>query len=294
MLTHLLRLLLAGVLALGSSGCSGSGGDEPAEPDPGRVTVAPPVGGADHTHAPGQGHSTVEGDGTRPTAGGYSLSDLTLPAQAGEPGGLSFRILDPRGEPVTDYVEEQTKLLHLYVVRADLQGFRHVHPTLSPDGTWSARVNLPEPGSYRVIAEFTPDASDGQRYLLGGAGLLDGRWAPVGVEEEPTADDGMVAVALDPELEAGPDQQMSVVVSTPGGEPLSLESYLGAAAHVTGIHVDTGAVVHVHPFGEPEIRTDGTRLTMHTEFEQAGRYRFFVQVRVGGFLHTVPVTSTVV
>ena len=47
------------------------------------------------------------------------------------------------------------------------------------------------------------------------------------------------------------------------------------------------------PLGQPEVGRDGTRLRFHTEFEEAGDYRLFVQVRVDGFLHTVPVTVTV-
>jgi hypothetical protein len=37
----------------------------------------------------------------------------------------------------------------------------------------------------------------------------------------------------------------------------------------------------------------GTELTFHAEFETPGRYVFFVQVRVDGFVHTVPVSSSV-
>ncbi len=50
---------------------------------------------------------------------------------------------------------------------------------------------------------------------------------------------------------------------------------------------------HVHPYGEPEVGDDGTALTFHTGFSVPGRYVFFVQVRVDGFLHTLPVGSTV-
>jgi hypothetical protein len=74
---------------------------------------------------------------------------------------------------------------------------------------------------------------------------------------------------------------------------VTLGSYLGSYAHVTGFQIRTGAFVHVHPYGEPETTDDGTQLVFHTEFERAGRFQFFVQVRVDGFLHTVPVTATV-
>ncbi len=39
--------------------------------------------------------------------------------------------------------------------------------------------------------------------------------------------------------------------------------------------------------------SEGSELTFHTTVQLAGRYRLFVQVRVDGFVHTVPLTLTV-
>jgi len=137
----LLALVLALLLAV-----AGCGGDEPAPPsDPDRIVLEP----AD-PDAPQHTHTTYLGDGTTSSAGGYAMTDLRFPRRAGAPADLSFVLRDAAGEPVTDYVEEQTKLLHLYVVRDDLADFRHLHPVLAGDGTWTARVDLGEPGRYRV------------------------------------------------------------------------------------------------------------------------------------------------
>ena len=38
---------------------------------------------------------------------------------------------------------------------------------------------------------------------------------------------------------------------------------------------------------------DGSELTFHSDISEAGDYRLFAQVRVDGFLHTVPVELTV-
>ena len=62
-------------------------------------------------------------------------------------------------EPITDYDVEHTKRMHLIVVRHDLTGFQHLHPTMSDDGTWSTPVTLPDAGSYRVFADFNHDGS---------------------------------------------------------------------------------------------------------------------------------------
>ncbi len=289
--SRLLGGLLAAVVLAASAAC---GSDEPA-PDPDRIMLTPLEDGG-HTHAAGQSDATPVGDGTRPEAGGYRLVDVRLPRRADAPGELSFRILGPDGAPVTDYTEEQTKLLHLYVVRTDLTGFRHLHPVLGEDGTWSTRVDVGEPGDHRVLAEFTPVGSD-RPVALGTTVEVPGRWQgrppPTG-DAAATGDDGVVRVEADGTGTVGADGRLRMLVTDLDGAPLSLGSYLGANAHLTGFEVTTGRFVHVHPYGAPEQTDDGTRLTFHTSFAEAGDYRFFLQVRVEGLVHTVAVTATVV
>lgn len=287
MRTRSLALLLSGALLL--AGCSD---DEPA-PEEETIVLSPPSGdGGGHTHGPDG--DVPAGDGTSYSAGGYSLVDVRLPGRAGQPGELSFRIVDGEGRPLRKYVVEQTKDLHAYVVRNDLQDFRHIHPVLGKDGTWRTRVALAGPGSYRVLTEFTPGTDpDNGHVVLGRNEVVPGAWRAVPPTGGPVADDGVLRVSLEDPIESGPDGRMHVVVDDGTGRPVSLGPYLGSYAHVTGFHLRSGAFVHVHPFGEPETTDDGTRLTFHTEFRKPGRYRFFVQVRVDGFLHTVPVTGRI-
>lgn len=282
---------LALVAALGA--CSE---DEPASGDPDRVVLSPPSEGADHTHAPGQEHGAdgPVGDGTTPAAGGYRMTDVRLPSRDG-PGEVAFRIVDEAGAPLTEYVEEQTKLLHLYVVRADLSAFRHLHPELDDDGTWRTRADLGSPGTWRVVAEFTPAGAERQ-VLLGSSVRVPGRGETVAVprgEGADVGDDGVVRVRVAGDAAPGGDGRLQLVVSTLDDEPLPLGSYLGAAAHLTGFALEGGQVVHLHPYGAPEQSEDGTVLTFHTTFTEPGDYRLFLQVRVEGLLHTVPVTVSV-
>ncbi len=259
--------------------------DEPADPD--RIVLSP-ADGPPHTH------DTYLGDGTTSSAGGYAMTDLTFPERAPGPAELSFVLRDPQGEPVTDYVEEQTKLLHLYVVRDDYQDFRHLHPVLADDGTWTARVDLGTPGRYRVVAEFRPEAQeDGAHVILGEETLVPGDWRPETVETATTASDGLVTVEGPERLNAGVDEGFTMTVSDGERGVLNLGTYLGSYAHLTGFDVDTGAFVHAHPLGAPEVTDEGSDLQFHTVIEQPGDYRFFVQVRVDGFVHTVPVSTTV-
>lgn len=283
------RAALAAALVLLTS-CGGDDDEPPGDPD--RVVLAPEAPGDGHTHAVDGAGATV-GDGTSSSVAGYTLTDVRLP-RPGEPGDLSFRILDASGEPLLSYAEEQTKLLHLYVVRNDLQDFRHLHPTMAQDGTWTARVNLAGPGSYRVLTEFTPgDDPEGRHVVLGRTDIVPGTWSPEQVAVSSSGDNGVIQVTAPETVAAGPDQRMTLTVEGSDGGAPELGTYLGTFSHLTGFEVESGAFTHAHPYGEPVPGEDGTELTFHTEFEKPGRYVFFVQVRVDGFVHTVPVSTTV-
>lgn len=283
----------AALLALALAGCGS--GDEPGSggtSDGDRIVLTPAKDG-------GQGVTPVGnpvGDGTTAQVRGYRMTDVRLPAADG-PGAVSFRILDKSGKPLTTYTEEQTKLLHLYVVRDDLAEFRHLHPVLGDDGTWRGQVDLGAPGRWRVVAEFIPQGSD-VPLVLGTTLTVPGADKAVAVprgEAAETGDDGVVKVRLLGPGEVGSNGRLRLSVTTEGDDPVTLGSYLGATAHLTGFAIDTRGFVHVHPYGAPETTKDGTVLTFHTVFTDPGDYRMFVQVRVDGLLHqlavTVPVTG---
>lgn len=241
-----------------------------------------------HTHATGPEHITpLVGDGTRATEFGYTLEQLSLPKRAGAPGSVSFRISFD-GRPVRDYITQQTKSLHLYVVRTDLSVFRHLHPSIDSAGTWSASVTLPEGGEYRVIAEFAArvDAVSGEAVMLARTGSVPGG----GSSATPAAEQpDSVTADIEGPLQLGPDGRLSVVIRHAEGGPVPLGSYLGTFGHVTAFERTSGRVAHLHPLGEPTVGPDGTRLTFHTEVMTPGDFLCFVQVRVDGFLHTIPV-----
>lgn len=246
---------------------------------------------AGHTHAPGQGHTSLAvGDGTRASEVGYTLDGVQVRESSDGIGELRFRIDDYEGDPVTDYVEELTKELHLYVVADDLTVFRHLHPTLGDDGTWTAPFDVPDAGAYRVVTEFiaVDEGGNGDHVVLGKRLSL-----PPGDPGDTVADDRAVRVDVTEAPTTGANGELRLRVRDAAGQPVGLGTYLGAYAHVTGFHRETGAMVHLHPLGAPEVTEDGSELTFHAEIPDAGDYRLFAQVRVDGFLHTVPVELTV-
>ena len=269
-------------------GTSSETSDEPAP----RSTA---TGGHGHDHGSGAAMVSLPvGDGTTASEVGYSLRDVTLPATVGEPGRLSFVVENFRSRPHTKFLTEQTKDMHVYVVREDYAVFRHVHPELGDDGTWSGNLTLPEPGEYRVVAEFVArdDGGNGDHLILGEQVTVPGSPQQAAGMQRAAATDWGVEATVASEIAAGSEEELRVRVSTPDGEVPSLGQYLGTVAHLTGFHEESGGVVHMHPLGAPSISDQAAELVFHAELPEPGRYLLFLQVVADDFLHTVPLEVT--
>src|SRR5699024_3108661 len=104
-----------------------------------------------------EGHGAHGPQGLSVSENGYVLAPIQAPNAVGERGRLTFRVLDPAGEPVTAYAQQHEKDLHLIVVRSDGAEFRHVHPELDKaTGTWSVPWTWDDAGVYRVYTDFVP------------------------------------------------------------------------------------------------------------------------------------------
>jgi hypothetical protein len=275
-------LVVTAVALLSVAGCSGDSTSNDV------LTLSPqPAGAAPHSHL-------VDGDGTAATAGGFRLEHVALTTSSDRTGRVSFRIVDATGRPLTHYIKDQTQRLHLYVVRKDLTDFRHLHPTMAANGTWSGRIDLTGSGPYRVVTEFIPRShADLTPVVLGATVDVPGAWTPNPIPNGSTGTDGIVEVAAPESIPTGFDQQIELVVSDGDGGLVNLGTYLGAYAHLTAFDVRTGAFIHAHPLGEPTPGPHGSTLQFHVTVQQPDRYRFFVQVRVDGFLHTIALTVPV-
>lgn len=214
---------------------------------------------------------------------GYTLTDVTAPAAAGQAGQLTFRIVRD-GAPVTGFDTVHDKQLHLIVVRSDTAEFRHVHPTMNADGRWSIDWTWPTGGTYRVFTDFTPtggsDLTLGRSVDVAG----DAAFAPIPAPAKSAVVDGY-SVALTGDLRtAGGMLDFTV---TRDGKPVVLEPYLGAAGHLVALRTSDLAYLHVHPQGEP----GGPEVAFHAEAPSAGQYRLFLDFKVDGVVRTAEFTA---
>jgi hypothetical protein len=262
-MTRLLGFLALLALVFGAAALAG------AAIDPDRA------GDGDAAHAGDAGAHEPAHDlrGLAVADDGLRLELTRTELRRGQREQLSFRIVDDGGAAVRDFDVEHERRMHLILVRRDLTGFQHLHPTLAADGTWSVPARLPDAGSYRVFADFT---RDGEAHTLAGDLRVDGaadlRQLP---DPAPVARSDGYEVRLD---DAEPGRLRFDV--TRDGRPVEVEQYLGASGHLVALREGDLAFLHVHP------DDDG----FEVEFPTAGRYRLFLQFKDEGRVHTAAFT----
>ena len=239
---------------------------------------------AGHGHASARDESHDEGhEETEPVAAGQPVLDLDRARYAAGSQRLTFTVRSAAGTPVTGYETQHEKLLHLVVVRRDLGGYRHVHPTLdTATGRWSVPLDLGA-GSWRVYADFTP--TGGSASLAEADLAVTGEPAPAPPEpDDATANVDGFAVHLT--RDGG---ELRLHVQRDGADVTDLEPYLGAYGHLVAIRADDLSYLHVHPQDGPA----GPTVAFHTGLEEPGRYRLFFEFQHGGSVHRADFGLTV-
>ncbi|HET6672131.1 MAG TPA: heavy-metal-associated domain-containing protein [Agromyces sp.] len=263
----------------------------------GKVLV--PASAADAWHgdadnsAHGAGHEASDSDavsvrGIAAVDRGYELHELDAPRVAGQSGELTFVLSSPDGAPLREYVTEHEKDLHLIVVRTDGSEFRHVHPTLAADGSWSLPWTWNAAGDYRVYADFVPGAL-GENLTLTTSFLVEGAVERSIAPSGDTAQAGPYEVTLDGDLTAASGSSLSFVV-TQSGEPVTLEPYLGANGHLVALRHGDLAYLHVHP--EHMDSSPGSAVSFIAQVPSPGTYLLYLDFKVAGQVHTAAFIQT--
>ncbi|MFI2486170.1 heavy-metal-associated domain-containing protein [Promicromonospora kroppenstedtii] len=238
-------------------------------------------------HAAGADGAPAQVRGLSLEQDGLLLSPVSVPDETGERGTLSFSVLDADGAAVTGFETEHDKELHLIVVRSDGEEFRHVHPTMSADGVWSIPWMWAEAGSYRVFADFVPEAT-GENVTLSRAVDVAGRVTPQPAAVSASDTTGGYTATLAGELSATGESTLTATV-TKDGEPVTdLEPYLGAYGHLVALRAGDLAYLHVHPEGdEPGPGSvSGPDVAFMTQAPTPGRYLLYLDFKVDGDVHT--------
>lgn len=289
-------------LSFGAAALAGGAIDslrDPTEPAHGDM---PSAHDPDRESRPGDAHAEpghdAAGDSpaaSRNTPGGLAVSaeGLTLDVATttlsrNENERFRFRIVGGGGTALRAFEEQHERRMHLIIVRRDLTGYQHLHPTLAPDGTWTTPLRLPTAGVYRAYADFVVD---GRKRTLATDLLVAGPFTPRALPA-PTATvtTGGGDVTLGGSRpRAGARTEVKYAVSR-GGRPVAdLQPYLGAKGHLVALREGDLAYLHVHP----ENAGADEEIVFAATFPSPGRYRLFLQFRRGGRVETAAHTVEV-
>jgi hypothetical protein len=230
----------------------------------------------------------AQANGLATDAGGYSFVPVQATLPLGRKSAFRFRILDTRGQAVSNFDLDGGVRLHLIVVRRDFVGYQHLHPQVQADGSWSVPLELAAPGDYRAFADFE---LDGTKTVLGHDLFVRGQFAPVrlpAVSSSETAD-GYAVDLTHGELHAGKEAELRFTVSRNGQPVQSFQSYVGHRGHLVALRDGDLAYSHIHP----HTGGDAGQIVFDTELPTAGSYRLFLQFKRGGVVHTAPFTIEV-
>jgi hypothetical protein len=193
----------------------------------------------------------------------------TITPAAGPGRVLTIAITDSEwlGPRFVSLIPDHGKLMHLFLVRDDLQGFAHLHPLMVDSTTFRTSVPPLPPGRYRLYADVVQETGFTQTLLdsvtLAGTGEAwravdpDDSWwkrsEPSAVNYQPSAvllaDGSTMSWQRDSALVAGRDVELRFIVRGRDGQPVMLERYMGMPSHAVITRADGAVFVHLHPAG---------------------------------------------
>lgn len=228
------------------------------------------------------------------TSDGYTFVPSGTVVKPGEPGAFSFQVVDKDGKPLTSYALFHERELHLIVVRRDLTGYQHLHPARAADGTWSLTLAVASAGVYKAFISFEPAGQPMPMPVTLAVDLMgDGGFVavPLPKPSRTTMVDGF-KVALAGTLVVG-GSALTLTVTRSGKPVTDLQPYLGAYGHLVAMRVGDLAYLHVHPEGTPGDghTPSGPDIAFHMPVPSAGRYRLFLDFKVGDVVRTAEFTA---
>ncbi len=183
---------------------------------------------------------------------------------SGPENNLALQISGPEGI-IRDFDEVHERKLHLIAVRKDLKVFEHLHPDLSPDGTFHLKHEWPAGGDYTLFADFAPKGKGGQ--------IISTPFKVKGSRKAPDlAEDFSLEIGELPPI--GRTQNVTVRFSP----EMKLEPYLGAYGHLMIVSADGKTLLHSHPIGDPKSGT----LEFSVRIPQPGKYRAWLEIQSNG------------
>jgi hypothetical protein len=228
------------------------------------------------------------------------------------------------GRVIRTYDVNMTKLLHMIVVSDDLRDFRHIHPTLQPNGHFTIDVANARRETYHTYIDGDPHALGRQvfRFDIPFGPIIPS--VPFHVipsvgrahnQTAATATAGPYRIALDTTtIVPGQIDTIRITVTKNGRPATDLHPYLGAMAHGVFIGLRDLAYMHGHGMDEQMLAMSSAndcgdammasmpalapnaavpaQFVMQVLAPTAQPYDFWLQFTGGTTLYTVPFLIT--
>jgi hypothetical protein len=210
---------------------------------------------------------------------------------------LTYKIKNDKGEVLKNYEIFHEKIMHLIVVRKDLQQFQHVHPEFdSLTGEFTVQLTFPTDGPYRIFPDFTPGDDNPQKlpvtvYEDIKVGDIN-QYRPTQLKADSKLTknvDGYEATFNFPNLKNQQESQYSLTIKNEGQPVTDLQQYLGALGHSVILKEESLDFIHTHALepghsmGHGSVSSaKGPEIHFAATFPEPGNYKTFTQFKHKG------------
>ncbi len=214
----------------------------------------------------------------------------------GQSAKISYQIKNDQGAILKNFATVHEKIMHLIVVRKDLQEFQHLHPDYNQaTGEFSVHITFPSDGPYLIFPDFTPAKSADNPQLLPVTlshdivlgTVADYKPQPVGTTEKSKTFDGY-QVVLTPQsltVTSGNSVSFDFDIKKDGELVTNLEKYLDALGHTVVLREGDLQFIHAHAT-QKLTNTQTGKVNFEITFPQAGNYKLFSQFQHEGKIIT--------
>ncbi|MBI2148919.1 hypothetical protein HYU23_04515 [Candidatus Woesearchaeota archaeon] len=206
---------------------------------------------------------------------GFISNDLI----SGSSSELTFNIRDKTsGLPVPELDIVHDKIMHVVLVRNDLEYFDHIHPKQKETGLFSVPYKFYAQGEYRVWIDFTVD---------GIQHIVDFDVMVTGNSEDQPAPDNMenlnIEIKLPSEIKVNEPAKLDFIVRDNNNNPIFIkEKFLGANAHLIVIDKTLSEFGHSH-----DEKFDGdNNIPFEYSFKNTGQHKLWLQFSIDKVIRT--------
>jgi hypothetical protein len=207
-----------------------------------------------------------------------------------QPINLVIDIQNATGKPVNKFDIFQEKIMHLIVVRDDLQFFDHIHPEYKENGRFEVTANFPESGNYTLFSDYKP-AGNQENVSLMNITIPGTVPLPKNLEKftkTKTISDTKINLNIsEKNIKAGQAVMLSFDLKDNKNQPIKdLQPYLGEKGHLVIVKssspLTSSDYIHAHAIKN----TPDGKIEFHTKFPKPGTYKMWMQFNRNGQIKT--------